>query len=168
MTADELRALQAPFKERYRTDPAAAFATLSARGILDVETLVCRVEAGHAPPIPAGLHPMAGGDDSVACAGNMLLEALVGCAGVTLSAVSTAMGIGISGGELVAEGDMDFRGTLGVSRETPVGFTAIRVRAVVDAAADDAQLAKLAQLTERYCVVAQSLKGPLNVTITRR
>jgi uncharacterized OsmC-like protein len=98
----------------------------------------------------------------------MLLEALVGCAGVTLCAVSTAMGIGVTAGDVVAEGDMDFRGTLGVSRETPVGYTAIRVRATVETAAEDASLAKLAQLTERYCVVAQSLKGPLTLTVTRR
>lgn len=165
MTPEQLRALQAPHKDRYRNDPSSARATLAARGTLDVPNLICRIDSSHAPPIPAGLHPLAGGDDRVACAGVMLLEALVGCAGVTLCAVSTAIGLEVTSGVVTAEGDLDFRGTLGVSRETPVGYTAIRVKAVVETAADEAQLAKLAQLTERYCVVAQSLKGPLTLTI---
>jgi uncharacterized OsmC-like protein len=167
MTADELRRLQAPIKERYRAEPDSARATLRASGTLDVPRLVCRVESEQGALIEAGLHPMAAGDGAFVCAGNMLLEALAGCAGVTLSAVATAIGIDIAAGRLTVEGDMDFRGTLGVNREVPVGFTAIRIRAELETNAEQQLLDKLAQLTERYCVVAQSLKGPLSITISR-
>lgn len=157
MTADELRALQAPLKERYRQDPSTAQAVLTVRGTLDVPRLACRIETGRGAVTEAGLHPLTGGDGSFACSADMLLEALVGCAGVTLCAVATALGISLAGGTLTAEGDLDFRGTLGVSRAAPIGFQAVRLLCDLDTAADDAQLAKLAQLTERYCVVAQSL-----------
>lgn len=167
MTAEELRAAQAPFKDRYRSDASSAQATLSARGRLDVGRLQCRVDTHAANPVIAGVHPRAGGDGSGLCAGDMLLQALVACAGVTLTAVATAMHLGVTGGELTVEGDMDFRGTLGVARDAPVGFTEIRLNAVVDSTADDAQLQKLAELTERYCVVAQSLKPPITVSIRR-
>jgi len=167
MTDGELKALQAPHKERYRTDPASAFATLTARGELDRDRIVCRIPTGRGAVIEAGLHEMAGGDGSCACSAQMLLEALVGCAGVTLCAVATAMNIAIASGEVIAEGDVDFRGTLGVSRETPVGFTAIRLRIALATTAEDSSLAKLGQLTERYCVVAQSLAVRPTVEVTR-
>jgi uncharacterized OsmC-like protein len=167
MTAEELRAAQAPFKERYRSDASSALATLSARGKLEVGRLQCRVDSHATNPVIAGVHPRAGGDGSGLCAGDMLLQALVACAGVTLTAVATAMNLGVTGGELTAEGDMDFRGTLGVTRDAPVGFAAIRLNAVVDSTADEAQLEKLAELTERYCVVAQSLRPPITVSIRR-
>ena len=157
MTAEELRALQAPLKDRYREDPATARATLTVRGALDVGRVVCRIETGRGPVTSAGLHPMTGGDGSWACSADMLLEALVGCAGVTLCAVATAMNIPVTGGTLMAEGDLDFRGTLGVSKESPVGFRAIRVTCALQTTADEGQLEQLAKLTERYCVVAQSL-----------
>jgi uncharacterized OsmC-like protein len=167
MTAEELRERQAPLKDRYRSEPASALATLKAHGQLDVSNIVCRVVAERGSLVDAGLHPMAAGDGTAACAGNMLLEALVGCAGVTLSAVATAMGIPVHGGAVTAEGDMDFRGTLGVNRDVPVGFSAIRVSVVLETPADDAQLKKLGELTERYCVVAQSLKGPIAVKVSK-
>jgi uncharacterized OsmC-like protein len=167
MTAEELRAAQAPFKDRYRSDASSACATLTARGTLDVGHLQCRVETHATNPVLAGVHPRAGGDGKGLCAGDLLLQALVACAGVTLTAVATAMNLGVTGGELTVEGDMDFRGTLGVARDAPVGFTAIRLDAVVDSKADDAQLQKLAELTERYCVVAQSLKPPITISIRR-
>lgn len=166
MTDHELRALQAPIKERYRSDPAAAQATLVVRGTLDVPQLACRIETGRGPVTEAGLHPLAGGDGTFACSADMLLEALIGCAGVTLCAVATAMNIPIAGGEIVAEGDLDFRGTLGVAKDGPVGFTAIRVRIELDTTADDAALEKLAKLTERFCVVAQSLSEPARPRLT--
>jgi uncharacterized OsmC-like protein len=167
MTPDELRSAQAPFKERYRNEPSTALATLSARGTLDVDRLQCRVEMPAAGPVVAGVHPLAGGDGEGVCAGDMLLQALVACAGVTLTAVATAINLGVTGGELTAEGDMDFRGTLGVSRDAPVGFTAIRLNAVIVTTAEGGQLQKLAELTERYCVVAQSLRPPITVTVRR-
>lgn len=163
MTADELKALQAPLKERYRAQPEAARATLMARGTLDVPRLVCRVETGREPVVEAGLHERAGGDGSWACSGDMLLEALVACAGVTLCAVATAMDIPVSGGTVTAEGDLDFRGTLGVSRDAPVGFSAIRLRFALQTTTDEEQLAKLVKLTERYCVVAQTLAAATSV-----
>ncbi len=168
MTAEELRATQAPIKDRFRADAASAVATLCAEGVLDVERLQCVVESATGTPIVAGVHPLAGGDGTGACAGDMLLQALVACAGVTLCAVATAMNLGVTGGTLAAEGDLDFRGTLGVARDAPVGFTAIRLVARIDATADDAALKKLAELTERYCVVAQSLKPAVSVTVQRR
>jgi uncharacterized OsmC-like protein len=167
MTAEELRERQTPLKDRYRGEPASAAATLKAHGQLDLPRLVCRVASDHGTLVDAGLHPMAAGDGTAACAGSMLLEALVGCAGVTLSAVATAMGLPVKGGAITAEGDMDFRGTLGVSRDVPVGFTAIRLHVVLDTTADETQLKKLGELTERYCVVAQSLKGPLSISVSK-
>jgi uncharacterized OsmC-like protein len=158
MNADELRALQAPLKNSYREDPGAALITLKARGRLDQAEIACKVDTGKAL-VAAGLHPATGGDGSLACSGDMLLEALVACAGVTLKAVSTALGVALRSGEVFAEGDLDFRGTLGVSKETPVGFRAIRLRFQLDTDADQATLDKLMSLTERYCVVYQTLKA---------
>ncbi len=168
MNDQELRALQALLKDRYRAEPATALATLRITGALDLPRLVCRIETGRGAITEAGLHPLAGGDGSFACSADMLLEALVGCAGVTLCAVATAMNIPILAGTMTAEGDLDFRGTLGVSRDAPVGFTAIRLLADLDTTADDALLGKLAQLTERYCVVAQSLNESAKPQVTCR
>ena len=159
MNADELRARQAPLKSRYREEPTAAAVTLRAEGGLDVPALTCNIETGR-NPVPVGLHPFAGGDGCSACSGDMLLEALVGCAGVTLSAVATAMGIPIRGGKVTAEGDLDFRGTLGVSKEVPIGFKTIRLKFNLDTDANAEQLANLHKLTERYCVIFQTLKTP--------
>jgi uncharacterized OsmC-like protein len=152
---DELRALQAPLKERYRSDPHAALVTLSAAATLG-EGLSCSVESGRAVA-QAGLHPATGGDGSLLCSGDMLLEALVACAGVTLRAVATSLGVPVASGRVRAEGDLDFRGTLGVNREAPVGFSAIRLSFELDTDADQEQLATLRELTERYCVVYQTL-----------
>jgi len=157
MLSDDLRTLQAPLKEQYRADPGAAEVTLSATGTLD-EGISCSVRTG-AAVAAAGLHPATGGDGSLLCSGDMLLEALVGCAGVTLRAVSTSLGIPVAGGTVSAEGDLDFRGTLGVSKEAPVGFRAIRLRFDLDTDADDEQLDTLLALTERYCVVLQTLSS---------
>ena len=155
---DALRALQAPLKERYREDAAAALVTLSAAGTLDDE-LACNVQTGRALA-KAGLHPATGGDGSLLCSGDMLLEALVACAGVTLKAVATALGIGVDGGTISAAGELDFRGTLGVDREAPVGFSSIALRFELDAPeASEEQLATLLKLTERYCVVLQTIAG---------
>jgi uncharacterized OsmC-like protein len=156
MRADDLRALQAPLKQRYRETPEAAVITLKAKGELGSESLTCKVETGRAL-VEAGLHPATGGDGIAACSGDMLLEALVACAGVTLKAVATALDIPIESGTVSAEGDLDFRGTLGVAKDAPVGFRAIRLRfdLKTDASAD--QLATLLKLTERYCVVFQTL-----------
>jgi len=166
MNAEELRALQAPLKASYRDNPTAALVTLRARGRIDDEQVACRVETGRALAA-AGLHPATGGDGSFVCSGDMLLEALVACAGVTLKAVSTALGIQLRKGEVQAEGDLDFRGTLGVSKEAPVGFAAIRLRFELDSDADAASLDKLVSLTERYCVVLQTLRNPPAVAVTR-
>ena len=155
MERDELRALQAPLKEQYRAEPGAAHVTLSATGVLG-EGVFCSVQTGRALAA-AGLHPASGGDGSLLCSGDMLLEALVACAGVTLRAVATSLGIAVSGGEVRAEGDLDFRGTLGVDREAPVGFSAIRLSFELKSDADAEQLATLEKLTERYCVVYQTL-----------
>jgi uncharacterized OsmC-like protein len=152
---DELRALQAPLKERYAEQPAAALVTLSAVGTLG-EGVSCSVRTGRAIA-EAGLHPATGGDGSLLCSGDMLLEALVACAGVTLRAVATSLGITVSSGCVRAEGDLDFRGTLGVDRDAPVGFSAIRLSFELDSDADNDQLAVLQKLTERYCVVYQTL-----------
>ena len=159
MTADDLRTLQAPLKTRYRDEPAAAQVTLRASGKLGGENLTCNVATGRAM-VEAGLHPMTGGDGLAACSGDMLLESLVACAGVTLRAVATALEIPIRGGTVFAEGDLDFRGTLGVDKQAPVGFTAIRVRFELDTDATYEQRATLVKLTERYCVIYQSLKNP--------
>jgi len=157
VNADELRALQAPIKERYRADAEAAVVTLRAAGRIG-EDLSCSVQTGRAL-VQAGLHPASGGTGSFACSGDMLLEALVACAGVTLNAVATALGITLRGGEVRAEGDLDFRGTLGVAKDVPVGFRDIRLRFILDTDADRGQLDKLLQLTERYCVVYQTLRS---------
>src|ERR1700716_3799284 len=162
MNADDLRAVQAPLKERYRDAPEAALITLRAQGRIG-EGVSCKIETGKAL-VTAGLHPATGGSGQAACSGDMLLQALVACAGVTMNAVATALGIEIRDGRVEAEGDLDFRGTLGVSREAPVGFKEIRLRFHVDADATAEQRAKLLELTERYCVVYQTLKSPPRVT----
>ena len=158
MLADDLRTLQAPLKDRYRTDATAAEVTLSASGTLD-EGISCSVKTGQAIAA-AGLHPASGGDGSLLCSGDMLLEALVACAGVTLRAVATSLEIPVAGGTVSAEGDIDFRGTLGVSKEALVGLHAIRLHFDLDTTASDEQLATLLKLTERYCVVLQTLARP--------
>jgi uncharacterized OsmC-like protein len=167
VTPDELRALQAPLKTRYREDPSAAAVTLRASGELGAENVTCKVTTGRAL-VEAGLHPATGGTGLDACSGDMLLEALVACAGVTLRAVATALGIAIDGGTVTAEGDLDFRGTLGVARDAPVGFRGIRLNFDLRTAAPPEQLAKLLELTERYCVVYQTLVKSPPVAITHR
>ena len=159
MQATDLRALQTPLKDRYRDEPESAKWTLSATGTLDPNDLICMV-ATHAGPVGAGLHPATGGDGAAACSGDMLLEALAACAGVTLRAVATALGIEVRSGAVRAEGDLDFRGTLGVSKEAPVGFSDIRLTFDLDTDADQEQLDTLLRLTERYCVVFQTLRQP--------
>jgi len=156
MDAETLREIQAPLKERYRNEPVAALVTLSAHGRLGDE-LSCKVETGRAL-VEAGLHPATGGTGALACSGDMLLEALVACAGVTLRAVATAIGVPVRGGTVTADGDLDFRGTLGVTKDAPVGFTALRLRFDLDTDATPDQLATLQRLTERYCVVLQTLR----------
>ena len=157
MDQAELRAAQAPLKERYRAEPDAAHLVLSAQGRLS-DGITCSVETGRAM-VEAGLHPATGGSGMAACSGDMLLQALVACAGVTLQAVATSMGIELREGTLVAEGDLDFRGTLGVDKEAPVGFTHIRLSIDVDTDATQEQLDTLLRLTERYCVVLQTLRS---------
>lgn len=164
MDASQLKALQAPLKQRYREDPGSARFTLAASGTLGAEAIACRVETG-AQLAEAGLHPATGGDGTLLCSGNMLLESLVACAGVTLRAVATALEIPVRGGVVTAEGNLDFRGTLGVDREAPVGLHSIRMRFQLDTDADDEQLATLVKLTERYCVVLQTLTGSPEVTV---
>jgi uncharacterized OsmC-like protein len=168
MDRDELRARQAPLKQRYLDQPDAALVTLRATGTLG-EGVSCSVQAGRAIA-EAGLHPATGGDGSLLCSGDMLLEALVACAGVTLRAVATSLGISVASGAVRAEGDLDFRGTLGVDREAPVGFAAIRLSFDLDTDADEEQLATLLSLTERYCVVYQTLAGApaLAASLTHR
>lgn len=171
MDGEKLRALQAPLKARYKEDPKTALLTLRARGRVSNDDVACRIETGaSAGQVEAGLHPYTGGDGSLACSGDMLLEALVGCAGVTLKAVATAMSITLRAATVHAEGDLDFRGTLGVAKDAPVGFATVRLRFEVDSDASDDQLKKLVELTERYCVVYQTLKkGPaLESALTRR
>jgi uncharacterized OsmC-like protein len=155
MQREELRALQAPLKDRYATEPDAAMITLSATGSLG-DGVSCSVQTGRAIA-EAGLHPATGGDGTLLCSGDMLLEALVGCAGVTLRSVATSLGISVLSGRVRAEGDLDFRGTLAVDRDAPVGFSAIRLSFELDTNADEEQLATLRKLTERYCVVYQTL-----------
>ena len=159
MNGEELRALQAPLKVRYKDDPSAGRVTLRARGSLGAEAITCKVDTGRAL-VEAGLHPATGGDGSAACSGDMLLEALAACAGVTLRAVATALGVPLRGGSVTAEGDLDFRGTLGVSKEAPVGFQAVRLTFDLDTDATAEQLAALVRLTERYCVIYQTLARP--------
>jgi uncharacterized OsmC-like protein len=156
MKADELKALQAPLKARYKETPDAAVITLHAHGSLDGDGIACRVDTGRAL-VEAGLHPATGGTGLQACSGDMLLEALVACAGVTLRAVATALGVEVRGGSVDAEGELDFRGTLGVDRAAPVGFRAVRLRFDLDTNAKPDQIASLVKLTERYCVVYQTL-----------
>ncbi len=158
MKADDLRALQAPLKDRYRDQPEAAVITLSAEGELGGEGIACKLDTGRAL-VEAGLHPATGGSGIQACSGDMLLEALVACAGVTLAAVATALEVPLKGGKVRAEGDLDFRGTLGVEKTAPVGFRDIRLTFELDSDAGEEQLATLMKLTERYCVVYQTLKS---------
>ena len=160
MDAAELRAMQAPIKERYKGDPNAALITLKAKGSLDDTSIACKVETGRALAV-AGLHPATGGSGMELCSGDMLLEALVACAGVTIKAVSTALAIAVKSGTVSAEGDLDFRGTLGVAKDVAVGFREIRLRFALDTDATQEQLDQLLKLTERYCVVYQTIaKGP--------
>jgi len=166
VTVKDLRTLQAPLKERYRATPDAALVTLHAEGQLG-EGVACSVATGRAL-IEAGLHPATGGSGLQACSGDMLLQALVACAGVTLSAVATSLGIPIRAGQLRAEGDLDFRGTLGVAKDAPVGFKDIRLEIALESTASPEQLEKLLELTERYCVVLQTLRAVLPVRATYR
>ena len=165
MERDELRAVQDPLKQQYRDDPSGALITLSAEGSLG-EGISCYVATGRAIA-KAGLHPASGGDGSSVCSGDMLLEALAACAGVTLRAVATSLGIAVRSGTVKVEGDLDFRGTLAVAKDAPVGFTAIRVVFDLDSDATDDELATLLRLTERYCVVLQTLARPPALTFAR-
>lgn len=168
MDAVELRAMQAPIKERYRNEPEAGLVTLKARGSLDDSGIACKIETGRALAV-AGLHPATGGSGLELCSGDMLLEALVACAGVTLKAVSTALEIPLRSATVSAEGDLDFRGTLGVVKDAPVGFSQIRLRFDVDTDAEQDKLDQLLKLTERYCVVYQTIRsGPaVDVVLAR-
>jgi len=168
MDAAELRAMQAPIKDRYKTDPKAAYITLRAKGAIDEANIACKVETGRALAV-AGLHPATGGSGMELCSGDMLLEALVACAGVTLKAVATALDIKLRSGAVSAEGDLDFRGTLGVAKDAPVGFAQIRLRFDVDTDAPQEKLDQLLKLTERYCVVYQTIKNgpPVEVRMSR-
>jgi uncharacterized OsmC-like protein len=159
MNADQLRATQAPLKDRYRAEPQAARITLKASGALDAAAIACKVETGRMIA-SAGLHPATGGSGAELCSGDMLLEALVACAGVTLKAVATALGVELRAGRVLAEGDLDFRGTLGVAKDAPVGFSDIRLSFELDTDAPQEQLDTLRRLTERYCVVLQTLRRP--------
>jgi uncharacterized OsmC-like protein len=166
MDSIQLKTLQAPLKQQYRDDPASALVTLHASGRLDGAGVSCRVETGRAL-VEAGLHPATGGTGLQACSGDMLLEALAACAGVTLRAVATALEIPVRDGSVKVEGDLDFRGTLGVSKEIPVGFQDIRLHFELDTEASSEQLDTLLKLTERYCVVLQTLRSPPAVTVSR-
>ncbi len=168
MDAAGLRAMQAPIKERYKADPKAGWITLKAKGTLDDANIACKVETGRALAV-AGLHPATGGSGMELCSGDMLLEALVACAGVTLKAVSTALEIPLKSATVSAEGDLDFRGTLGVAKDAPVGFAEIRLRFDVDTEAPQDKLDQLLKLTERYCVVYQTIKSgpPVAVSLQR-
>jgi uncharacterized OsmC-like protein len=168
MDAAGLRAMQAPIKERYKTDAKAAFITLKAKGMLDDTNIACKVETGRALAV-AGLHPATGGSGLELCSGDMLLEALVACAGVTVKAVATALEIPLKSGQVSAEGDLDFRGTLGVAKDAPVGFAQIRLSFALDTDAPQEKLDQLLKLTERYCVVYQTIKSgpPVEVRLNR-
>src|SRR5450759_4600810 len=168
MDANELRALQAPIKDRYKSEPKSAFITLKAKGTLDDSNIACKVETGRALAV-AGLHPATGGSGLELCSGDMLLEALVACAGVTIKAVATALDIPLKSGKVSAEGDLDFRGTLGVAKDAAVGFAQIRLRFDLDTDAAQEKLDQLLKLTERYCVVYQTIKSgpPVEVTLAR-
>ena len=163
MNAEQLKALQAPIKDKYKKDPSAALITLRAHGRIG-EGIACRVDTGKAL-VEAGLHPATGGSGTQACSGDMLLEALVACAGVTLRAVATAIGVNLKDAEVTAEGDLDFRGTLGVAKDAPVGFRDVRLKFELDAEASEEQLRKLIELTERYCVVLQTIRNSPPVKI---
>ena len=165
MNAQELKALQAPIKERYKQDPGAAVVTLRAEGSIDNAGIACKLDTGRAL-VEAGLHPAGGGTGLQACSGDMLLEALVACAGVTLKAVGTALSIKINDGKVTAEGDLDFRGTLGVAKDAPVGFREIRLRFELDTDAPEEQKKKLIELTERYCVVLQTIRNAPKVAVS--
>lgn len=165
MDVVQLRALQAPIKERYKTDPKAAMITLKARGSIDNENIACKVETGRALAL-AGLHPATGGSGLELCSGDMLLEALVACAGVTLKSVATAIEVPLRSGLVFAEGDLDFRGTLGVDKEAPVGFAEIRLRFEIGSDAPQDKLDLLLKLTERFCVVYQTIKSGPKVSVS--
>jgi uncharacterized OsmC-like protein len=169
MDSAGLRALQAPIKERYKADPKAGLITLKAKGALDDANIACKVETGRALAV-AGLHPATGGSGLELCSGDMLLESLVACAGVTLKAVATALDIPLRAGTVAAEGDLDFRGTLGVAKDAPVGFAQIRLRFDIDTDAPQDKLDQLLKLTERYCVVYQTIRSgpPVEITLKRR
>ncbi len=166
MNAEQLREMQAPLKAQYKDQPDAARIVLKASGSLGEDGVTCKVETGKAL-VEAGLHPATGGSGVEACSGDMLLEALVACAGVTLKAVATAIGVELRGGKVSAEGMLDFRGTLGVSKEAPVGFENIKLHFDLDTDADEEQLATLIKLTERYCVIYQTLNNPPPVEVSR-
>jgi uncharacterized OsmC-like protein len=165
MERAELRSIQAPLKERYRDNANAAVVTLSADAELNSEAIACSVATGRAL-VEAGLHPASGGDGSLACSGDMLLQALVACAGVTLRSVAVNRGIAVTAGRVIAEGELDFRGTMAVDREAPVGFRVIRLRFELESPAGDEELAELVSLTERYCVVYRTLTGGVPVSVT--
>lgn len=167
MDSEQLRATQAPIKDRYKQSPDAARITLKASGSLDDQEIACNVETGKAL-VAAGLHPGTGGSGAFACSGDMLLQALVACGGVTLKAVATALGIDVRNAKVLAEGDLDFRGTLGVAKDAPVGFSDIRLRFELESDAAPEQLDRLLALTERYCVVYQTLRSPARVTVDIR
>jgi uncharacterized OsmC-like protein len=167
MNAEQLRTLQAPLKQRYRDQPEAALITLSATGTLDTASISCKVDTGRAL-VQAGLHPATGGTGLEICSGDMLLEALVACAGVTLRAVATALEVPMRAGTLRAEGDLDFRGTLGVAKDAPVGFREIRLSIELDTDASVEQLDRLLALTERYCVVLQTIRNSPTVHVSRK
>src|SRR6202521_6067539 len=168
MDAGELRAMQAPIKDRYKSEPKAAFITLKAKGSLDDTNIACKVETGRALAV-AGLHPATGGSGLELCSGDMLLEALVACAGVTLKAVATALDVPLKSGKVSAEGDLDFRGTLGIAKDAPVGFAQIRLSFDVETQAPQDKLDQLLKLTERYCVVSQTIRSgpPVEIKMTR-
>jgi uncharacterized OsmC-like protein len=166
MEAEELRALQAPLKQRYREDASTARIPARAEGTLEVDGVACNVRVWKGGATKAGLHPAGGGSGELACSADMLLEALVGCAGVTLAAVATAMSIPIKGGKVVAEGVWDARGTLGVDRATPVGLTDVALRFEIESDAPADKIAKMVEMAERYCVIAQTLRTPPKVTVS--
>jgi uncharacterized OsmC-like protein len=166
MKQDELRAAQAPLKERYRAEPDAAMITLKAEGRIG-DRVTCNIQTGRAL-VEAGLHPATGGGGTSACSGDMLLEALAACAGVTMSAVATSIGVELRGGIVRAEGDLDFRGTLGVAKDVPVGFQRIRLEFELNTDASEEQLATLSRLTERYCVVYQTLRQSPSLALSAR
>jgi uncharacterized OsmC-like protein len=164
MDAEHLRERQAPLKAKYKENPSSALVTLRASGHVSQESVTCTLDTGK-PGVPAGLHPATGGDGSAACSGDMLLEALVSCAGVTLAAVATAMGIALHEASVLAEGEIDFRGTLGVAKDAPVGFTSLRLTFTLRSDASGEKVQKLIELTERYCVVFQTLARPPSIEV---